>query len=188
MTSKPASRPSPSAEKPRIRDDGRGLAALAIIAGINGYAVGGGLEISLAADIRIAAEQAEFWFPETSIGRFITGGSSILLPRLVGLSQAKRLIYTGERINAERALAIGLVDEVVAGDALQDRCREMAAQIIANSPLSITLAKRALDHGALADLETALKMETDALVATYFSDDVEAGIQTFAERGKAKDP
>ena len=157
-----------------------------IIAAINGYAVGGGLEITLAADIRIAAEGAAFWLPETSIGRFITGGSSLLLPRLIGLGQAKRLVYTGERIDAERALELGLVDEVVPAAALEEHAREIAAQIAANAPVSVAMAKRVLNRVALADLETALAMETEALVATYSTDDVNAGVRAFAQRDKAK--
>ena len=161
-------------------------APVPIIAAVNGFAVGGGLEISLAADIRVASENAQFWFPETSIGRFITGGASVLLPRLIGLGQAKRLIYTGERIDARRALELGLVDEVVAPESLMPCCVEMAQQIAANSPVAIALTKRVLDRGALGDLETALMMETEALIATYSTDDVEAGVQAFAQRGRSR--
>ena len=161
-------------------------APMPIIAAINGFAVGGGVEIPLAADIRIASENAQFWFPETSIGRFVTGGATVLLPRLVGLGQAKRLIYTGERIDAARALEIGLVDEVVAPDRLMAHCLEMAQQIAANSPVSVGLTKRLLDRGALADLETALTMETEALIATYSTGEVEQGVRAFAERSKTK--
>ena len=153
-----------------------------IIAAINGYAVGGGLEIALAADIRIAAQGAELWLPETGIGRFITGGASLLLPRLVGLGQAKRLVYSGERVDADRALEIGLVDEVVPAGMLMHHARELADRIAANARLSVTLAKRVLDRVALAELETALALETEALVATYSTDDVEAGVRDFARR------
>ena len=162
-------------------------APVPIIAAINGFAVGGGVEIPLAADIRVASENAQFWFPETSIGRFVTGGATVLPPRLVGLGQAKRLIYTGERIGAARALEIGLIDEMVGSHELMPRCLEMAQQIAANSPVSIALTKRLLDRGALADLETALTMETEALIATYSTGEVEAGVRAFAERVKTKD-
>ena len=157
-------------------------APMPIIAAINGFAVGGGVEIAPAADIRFAAENAEFWFPETSVGRFVTGGASLLLPRLVGLGQAKRLIYTGERIDAQRAHELGLVDEVVPADALTTHCQEMAQKIAANSAVAIALTKRVLNRVALADLETALTMETEALIATYATDEVEAGVKAFAER------
>ena len=160
-------------------------APVPIIAAINGFAVGGGVEIALAADIRVAGDNAEMWFPETSIGRFVTGGASVLLPRLVGLGQAKRLIYTGEHVGAKRALEIGLVEEVVAPDVLMSRCRAMASQIAENSTISVTLSKRVLDRGALADLDTALTMETESLIATYATDEVEAGVRAFAQRGRA---
>ena len=110
---------------------------------------------------------------------------SLLLPRLVGLGQAKRLIYTGERIDAARALQIGLVDEVVPAAALAQRARELAQRIIANSPVSVALAKRVLDRVALADLETAPAMETEALVSTYSAGDIEAGVRAFAARERS---
>ena len=107
-------------DRSRARIDGRNQQvaremirlAVPVIACINGYALGGGLEIALAADIRIASRTAKMGFPEAAIGRFVTGGASLLLPRAVGLSRAKRLLYTSEHIDAGQALAIGLVDEV----------------------------------------------------------------------------
>ena len=157
-------------------------APVPIIAAINGFAVGGGVEITLAADIRVASDEAQLWFPETSIGRFITGGASILLPRLVGLGHAKRLIYTGERVAANRALAIGLVEEVTAPGALMARCRAIADQIAENSTVSVTLSKRVLNRVSLSELDTALTMETEALISTYTTDEAQAGIQAFARR------
>jgi enoyl-CoA hydratase len=163
-------------------------APVPIIVAINGYAVGGGLELTLAADIRIAAEGSEFWLPETAIGRFITSGASILLPRLVGLGQAKRLIYTGERIDAEQALRIGLVDEVVPVADLALRAKNMAQQIAANSPVSVGLAKSVLNRVNLPELENALALETDTLIATYDSGYVDAGVRAFADRGAKGGP
>jgi enoyl-CoA hydratase len=160
-------------------------APMPIIAAINGYALGGGVEIALAADLRIAADGAQFGFPETTIGRFISGGASLLLPRIVGLSQAKRLIYTGARIDAERALAIGLVDEVVPGESLEARARALAGEIAANAPVSVALAKKVLNRVAMAALETALALETEALVQTYATTDNEAGVAAFGAREKA---
>ena len=176
----------------RARIDGRnqqaareiiGL-AVPVIACINGYALGGGLEIALAADIRIASRTAKMGFPEASIGRFVTGGASLLLPRAVGLSQAKRLLYTSEHIGAEHALAIGLVDEVTDPEDLMPRARALAGQIAACAPSSVSLMKRTLDRLSIPELETALGMETDALVAMYSESAIDEAQQAFARRGK----
>ena len=161
-------------------------APVPIIAAINGYALGGGVEIALAADLRIAAEGAQFGFPETTIGRFISGGASLLLPRIVGLSQAKRLVYTGEHIDAARALNIGLVDEIAPAAELEKRARTLAKTIAGNAPVSVSLAKKVFNRVALAELESALALETEALIATYSTEDNEAGVAAFAEREKAE--
>ncbi len=160
-------------------------APMPIIAAINGYALGGGVEIALAADLRIAAASARFGFPETTIGRFISGGASLLLPAAVGLAEAKRLIYTGRRIDADQALGIGLVDEVVPDEALETSARALAAEIAANAPVSVSLAKKVLNRVAMPELEAALALETEALVQTYATTDNEAGAAAFATREKA---
>jgi len=161
-------------------------APVPIIAAVNGYALGGGVEIALAADLRIASATAQFGFPETNIGRFITGGASLLLPAAVGLAQAKRLVYTARRIDAAEALRIGLVEEVVAPEALEEAALALARAIAANAPVSVALAKRAFNRVALGDLETALTLETEGLIATYATSDNDAGVAAFAERGKAE--
>ena len=174
----------------RARIDGRnqqvareliGL-AVPVIACINGYALGGGLEIALAADIRIASRTAKVGFPEAAIGRFVTGGASLLLPRTVGLSRAKRLLYTSEHIDAEQALAIGLVDEVTEPAELMPRAHALATQISACAPASVSLMKRTLDRLSLPDLETALAMETEALVSMYSESAIGEARQAFAGR------
>ena len=156
--------------------------AVPVIACINGYALGGGLEIALAADIRIASRTAKMGFPEAAIGRFVTGGASLLLPRAVGLSRAKRLLYTSEHIGAERALAIGLVDEVTEPADLLPRARTLAEQIAACAPASVSLMKRTLDRLSIAELETALGLETDALVAMYSESAIDEAREAFAGR------
>lgn len=174
----------------RARIDGRnqqvareliGL-SVPVIACINGYALGGGLEIALAADIRIASRDAKLGFPEAAIGRFVTGGASLLLPRTVGLSRAKRLLYTSEHIDAEYALAIGLVDEVTESDDLMPRALSLAGQIASRAPASISQMKRTLDRLSLPELERALAMETDALVAMYSESAIDEARQAFAGR------
>ena len=157
-------------------------APIPIIAAINGYALGGGVEIALAADMRIAAVSARFGFPETTIGRFISGGASLLLPKVVGIAWAKRMIYTGAQVDAVKAEVIGLVEEVVPNEDLQERAMDLARTIASNAPVSIALAKRVLDRVSIGDLETALAFETEGLLATYATDDNERGVAAFAKR------
>ena len=157
-------------------------APIPIIAAINGYALGGGVEIALAADMRIAAVSARFGFPETTIGRFISGGASLLLPKVVGIAWAKRMIYTGAQVDAVKAEVIGLVEEVVLDEDLQERAMDLARTIASNAPVSIALAKRVLDRVSIGDLETALAFETEGLLATYATDDNERGVAAFAKR------
>lgn len=153
-----------------------------IIAAINGFALGGGVEISLACDLRIAADTALFGFPETTLGLFVSGGASLLLPRTVGLTQAKRLVYTGERIEAAEAQRIGLVDSVSSPGSLLDDAQALARKIAANAPISVGLAKRTMNKVALGDLEVALTYETDALLVCYGTDDNKEGPKAFAEK------
>ena len=156
-----------------------------VIACINGYALGGGLEIALAADIRIASRTATMGFPEAAIGRFVTGGASLLLPRAVGLSWAKRLLCTSEHIDAERALAIGLVDEVVEPADLMPHAFDVAGQIAACTPASVSLMKRTVNRLGLADLETALGLETDALVSMYSQSAIDKAQEAFTGRRRS---
>lgn len=153
-----------------------------IIAAVNGYALGGGFEIALASDIIIASEEAIFGFPETGVGLFLTGGSTHLLPRQVGLAKAKELVFTGDHIDAAEALRIGLVNRVVPGEALMDAAREMADKILTKSAASIALAKWGLDAGAEGGLNAALAYETEAVVSTMMSADSSEAARAFTER------
>ena len=155
-----------------------------VIACVNGYALGGGAEIALAADIRIAAPGARFGFPEAAVGRSITGGASLLLTRAVGLSRAKRLLFTSEHIDAEQALSIGLVDEVTESDDPMPRALELAAQIGEVSASSVRLMKALVDRVALDQLDAALEAETRALVSTYAAGDIDAARERFAKRDR----
>jgi enoyl-CoA hydratase/carnithine racemase len=132
--------------------------------------------------MRIAAVSARFGFPETTIGRFISGGASLLLPKVVGIAWAKRMIYTGAQVDAVKAEVIGLVEEVVPNEDLQERAMDLARTIASNAPVSIALAKRVLDRVSIGDLETALAFETEGLLATYATDDNERGVAAFAKR------
>jgi len=156
-----------------------------IIAAVNGYALGGGCEIAMACDIIIASQEAVFGFPETGVGLFLTGGSTHLLPRLVGLLKAKELVFTGDFIDAEEALKIGLVNSVVPGDRLMKAAGDMARKILSKSALSIALAKWGLDAGVESGLNAALAYETEAVVSTMLSNESQDAARVFAERKRS---
>ena len=135
-----------------------------LIAAIRGYAVGGGLEFALSSDIRIAAEDAKFGFPETGVGLTITSAGTKLISQLVGLGKAKELVFTGEIIDAREALRIGLVNKVVADPQLMDTAMEMCERIGQNSPLSLRLSRTALDEGLHSSFEQTLALEAEHLL------------------------
>jgi enoyl-CoA hydratase len=136
-----------------------------LIGAIKGYAVGGGLEFALSCDIRIAAEDARFGFPETGVGLTITGAGTKLISQLVGLGKAKELVFTGEIIDAQQALQIGLANRVVPGDQLLEAALNMCERIGRNSPLSLKLSRMALDEGLHSSFEQTLALEAEHLLA-----------------------
>jgi enoyl-CoA hydratase len=136
-----------------IRDGHRVLQRLAhlrqpTIAAINGYAFGGGLELALAADIRIAADSATFALPETKIGTLPGWAGTTRLPEAIGVARAKQMIFSGRRIDAATAEHWGLVNEVIAAGTVVERCRELAQEIAANAPIAVQLAKAAINGDA----------------------------------------
>ena len=135
------------------------------IAVVNGYAFGGGLELALAADIRLAADHAEFAFPEVKIGTQPGWTGSQRLPALIGGARAKQMIFTGGRIKADLAERWGLVNQVISRDQLMTSARDMANQIAANAPLAVQLAKTIVDAGAGKGLDIALEGMAAALGA-----------------------
>ncbi len=158
------------------------------IAALNGLAFGGGLEISLACDFRLAAEGARFALPEVGLGIIPGAGGTQRLPRLVGPTRAKELIFTGRRINAARALEIGLVSEVVPANSLTEAARALAGEIAANSPLALAYAKAAVDLASEATLEQGLRYETAAIRATLASEDYQIGLKAFAQKTSPEFP
>jgi enoyl-CoA hydratase len=151
-----------------------------VIAAINGIAYGGGLELALCADLRIAAAEARLGLPEVTIGALPGWGGTQRLPRLIGPGRAKHMILTGQPIEAARAEAFGLVTEVVAGDALIGRARELARQIAANAPLAVGAAKRLID--AALPSSPAATLEVPASMAAGATEDAREGRQSFLER------
>jgi len=156
------------------------------IAAINGYALGGGCELALACDIRIASDTAKFGQPELGLGIIPGAGATQRLPRLIGMGRAKHLILTGDIIDAKQALEIGLVSAVTPPGQLQIRARELAKKILRQGPLAARLAKVALNASARVDLDSGLLIETLAQALCYSSDDKLEGTTAFLEKRKAK--
>lgn len=183
--------------KVRTREDG--LAAIAstlcaaverfphpTIAAINGYALGGGCELALSCDIRIASETAKFGQPELVLGIIPAAGGTQRLPKVVGLGWAKHLVLTGDIIDAKQALTIGLVTMVTPAGQLQVRARELAKKIQRQGPLAARLAKLALNASARVDLDSGLLIETLAQAICYSSEDKVEGATAFLEKRKPK--
>lgn len=137
-----------------------------VIAAVHGYALGAGAEFALGCDLVVAAEDAQFGFPEVSVGLSVTGGISRLLPLLVGPVRAKELLLLGERFGAARALELGLVNRVVPAGQHEQAAGEIAARLRDQPALSLALAKQALDRGADSALEEAMATETDFAALT----------------------
>jgi enoyl-CoA hydratase len=156
------------------------------IAAINGYALGGGCELALACDIRVAADSAKFGQPELGLGIIPAAGATQRLPRVVGLGWARHLILTGDIIDAKQALEIGLVTAIMPASQLQVRARELARRILKQGPLAARLAKLALNASARVDLDSGLLIETLAQAICYASDDKREGTSAFLEKRKPK--
>lgn len=161
---------------------------LPTIAALNGLAFGGGLEITLACDFRIAAEGAAFSLPEVGIGIVPGAGGTQRLPRLIGPTRAKEMILTGRRIDARAALDMGLVSRVVPPDQLMESARTLAGEISSNSPFAVAYAKAAVNLSSETTLEQGLRYETAAIRATLASEDYAIGLAAFAERRKPEFP
>jgi enoyl-CoA hydratase len=157
-----------------------------VIAAINGYALGGGCELALACDIRVASDTAKFGQPELGLGIIPGAGATQRLPRVVGLGWAKHLVLTGEVIDARQALEIGLVTAVMPAGQLQVRARELARRILRQGPLAARLAKLSLNASARVDLDSGLLIETLAQTICYDSADKKEGTTAFLEKRKPK--
>jgi enoyl-CoA hydratase len=169
----------------------RALGALAsvpraTIAAVNGFALGGGLELALACDFRVAAEDARFGLPEVLLGVIPGGGGTQRLPRLIGSSRAKELILTGRQVRAEEALAIGLVNRVAAPDYVLEAALTWAAELAAGPLVAHALAKSAVDRGLEGTLSEGLAIEQDAFAAAVATEDAAHGIASFNEKGPGK--
>ena len=155
-----------------------------VIAAVNGVALGGGTELALASDIRIASLNATMGLTETRLGIIPGAGGTQRLPRLVGRGKAKELIFTGKRVGAEEAFQIGLVNQICEQDVLLDECMEMAKLICETGPIAIEQAKYAINFGLETDLTTGLAIESNAYWVTIPTEDRLEGIAAFREKRK----
>jgi len=157
-----------------------------VIAMINGLCIGGGCEIAMACDIRIAADTAKFAQPEVMIGIIPGSGATQRLPRLVGMGKAKELIYTGNMIDAKEAERIGLINRAVPPDRLKDEVWNLARNIAEKSPVIIRMAKKALNRSFESTLDMGLAYEAMAECLCFTTDDRKEGMSAFFEKRKPK--
>ena len=158
----------------------------ATIAAVNGFALGGGLELALACDFRVCAEDARFGLPEVLLGVIPGGGGTQRLPRLVGSSRAKELIFTGRQLRAEEALAVGLVNRVVAPDDVLEAALAWAAELAQGPLVAHALAKSAVDRGLEGSLADGLVIEQEAFTAVARTEDASRGIESFHRHGPGR--
>ncbi|GAA4088753.1 enoyl-CoA hydratase/isomerase family protein [Actinomadura miaoliensis] len=171
-----------------LQDFTKALAAIPkpVIAAITGYALGGGLEVALAADFRVAGEGAKVGQPEIQLGIIPGAGGTQRLARLVGPAKAKDLIFSGRHVAAPEALAMGLVDRVVPDAEVYTAAREWAATFVGGPALALRAAKQVIDAGLEVDLETGLEMERTQFAALFATEDQATGMRSFMEQGPGK--
>jgi enoyl-CoA hydratase/carnithine racemase len=157
-----------------------------VIAAVAGYALGGGCELALACDLRVAADTAVFALPEIQLGIIPGGGGTQRLARLVGPARAKSMVLSGRHVKAPEALAMGLVDEVVAAAELAGRADALAAEYARGAVAAQALAKQAIDRGLDGSLAEGLEIEHEAFVEVFHTDDSRIGIASFREHGPGK--
>jgi enoyl-CoA hydratase len=157
-----------------------------VIAAINGFALGGGFELALVCDIRIAADNARFGLPEVKLGVLPGGGGTARLSRFVGPAIARALCLTGDMISAERAFQLGIVTELAAHDALDDIALKKAEALAALSPVALAQIKSVLDITANADLESGLAAEAKAFALGFAAEDHKEGMAAFIEKRPAR--
>lgn len=156
-----------------------------VIAAVNGFALGGGCELSMACDVRIASEKAKFGQPEVNLGIIPGFGGTQRLPRLVGKGMAKYLIYGAQMIDAAEAYRIGLVQKVVPHDDLMTEAEKYAKLVISKAPIAVKMAKTAINNGINLDLKSGVAFEAEAYVGTFCSEDRVEGMKAFVEKRPA---
>jgi enoyl-CoA hydratase len=155
-----------------------------VIAAVAGYALGGGCELAMCCDFRIAADNAKFGQPEIRVGLIPGAGGTQRLQRLIGMTKAKELIMLGDSIDAEKAEQLGLVNAVVPAENLLDEASKLAARLIEKPPFGLRLAKMVMNMGADRDLQTALALERQAFAMLFATEDQKEGVRAFTEKRK----
>jgi len=155
-----------------------------VIAAINGFALGGGCELAMACDIRLASDKAVFAQPEVGLGVIPGFGGTQRLPRLIGEGRAKELTYTGDVINAEEAFRMGLVNHVYPAEELMDEAKKLAKKIVKKAPLAVGYAKHAIGKGMQCDLDTGMAIESDMFGNCAATEDKAEGMGAFIEKRK----
>ena len=158
----------------------------AVIAAVSGVALGGGCELALACDLRVASEKARFGQPEILLGIIPGGGGTQRLPRLIGPARAKDMILSGRQVAAEEALRIGLVDRVVPAEEVFDAALAWAAELAKGAVVAQGLAKRAIDRGLDVSVGSGLELEQELFAQVFATDDARIGVQSFLEHGPGK--
>lgn len=156
------------------------------ICAINGLALGGGLEIALACDLRVASQEVKMGSPEVMVGLIPAWGGCSRLPRLIGLSKAKEIVLTGGQLTAEQAEKIGLVHKVVPPDELLSNAMFLAQKLADNAPIAMRLAKQVLNKACDDDLESSLALERKATAECFGTEDLQEGIKAVFEKRKAQ--
>ncbi|MEU6609644.1 enoyl-CoA hydratase-related protein [Streptomyces shenzhenensis] len=157
-----------------------------VVAAVTGYALGGGCELALCADYRIAADNAKLGQPEILLGLIPGAGGTQRLPRLIGPAKAKDLIFTGRQVKADEALAIGLVDRVVPAADVYTEAHAWAAKLAQGPAIALRAAKESIDTGLEADLDTGLAVERTWFAGLFATEDRERGMRSFVEEGPGK--
>jgi enoyl-CoA hydratase/3-hydroxyacyl-CoA dehydrogenase len=157
-----------------------------VVASINGFALGGGLELALACDFRITAEHAELGSPEIGMGLIPGWGGTQRLVRIVGLAKAKEMVMLGGKLKAEEALKAGLVNKVVHFDKLRDEVRDLAKKLSDGPPIALKYAKYALNFGTQVPLDMGLRLESSLMGLSFSTEDLKEGVEAFMSRRKAE--
>jgi len=157
-----------------------------VVAAVTGYALGGGLELALTADVRVLAENAKVGVPEIQLGVIPGAGGTQRLPRLIGVSRAKDLVYSGRQVRADEAERIGLADAVVPAADVYSRAREIAESYAGGPALALAAAKQAIDDGAELALSEALRLETALFSGLFGTEDRQIGMDSFVTQGPGK--
>lgn len=172
----------------RLQDALRAVAKIPkpVIAAVTGYALGGGFELTLAADFRVLGERAKVGVPEILLGVMPGAGGTQRLSRLVGPARAKELVFSGRQVEAQEALELGLADRVVPDPEVYTAARAWAGQYVAGPAVALRAAKQAIDDGLELDLDSALRLETALFAGLFATDDQRAGMASFLESGPGK--